>query len=267
MQTEQNRKIIFLFPLGTAIISLILFFTALVNKWMGEPAGNGANFCEAPHDGLVLQPFNTWSNIGFIVTGLYIGWVLSKGLYSKNRNALTQKAFYSTFFATLVVLLGPGSMAMHATTTRVGGFLDMLSMYLVAAFITAYAIERFFNLSAIFFMLIFGLVVGTCLYVQTLSYEVPLVGFIGSFAFAMFLILGGIFEALNSFVRKMQHEIKWGILAIAAMLLAFFIWNLSLSDSPYCDPSALIQGHGIWHILNAVAVYCLFRFYVSEHKE
>jgi hypothetical protein len=265
--SQQNKKFIFLIPLATAITTLILFFTALVNNWMGEPVGAGANFCEAPHDGLIIQPFNTWSNLGFIFTGLFIGFALSKGAYSKNKNALTQKTFYATFFATLVVLLGPGSMAMHATTTSVGGYLDMLSMYLVAAFIAAYAIERFFSLSPLQFLIVFGSVVAICLYFQTLPYKIPVVGFMGSFIFAVFLIIGGVFETLNSFVRKMQHEIKWGIYSVVAMLLAFLIWNLSLSTSPYCDPSTIVQGHGIWHILNAVSVYCLFRYYVSEHKE
>ena len=45
-------------------------------------------------------------------------------------------------YACLVVLLGPGSMAMHATGSELGGNLDMLSMYLVAAFAAAYAAMR-----------------------------------------------------------------------------------------------------------------------------
>ena len=44
--------------------------------------------------------------------------------------------------ACLVVLLGPGSAAMHATQSALGGHLDMLSMYLVAAFAAAYATMR-----------------------------------------------------------------------------------------------------------------------------
>ena len=105
----------FYIPLFVALISLTLFFLAVFNGWLGEWAHVGAGFGEASRPGLIKQPVNTWSNIGFVFTGLLIGWCLMRGAYSTNKNALTQSTFYSAFFASLVVCLGPGSMAMHAT--------------------------------------------------------------------------------------------------------------------------------------------------------
>lgn len=266
MNTKRN-KLVFYAPLLTAIVTLGLFFLALFNGWMGEWKHVGAEFCEASRPGLIKQPVNTWSNFGFIFTGLYIGWLLMQGVYSQNKNALTQKTFYAAFFASLVVYLGPASMAMHATETEIGGNLDMLSMYLVAAFLTAYSLERFFRLRPLYFTIIFVVVVVTCVYVQDLPYRMPLVGYFGNFIFGVFLTTTIIFEALNSFVRKMDHDLKWGVFSLLAMLLAFLIWNFSLNNSSFCNPYGLIQGHGIWHLLNAVSLYCLFRYYVSEHTE
>ena len=260
---KPRSKLAFYIPLFVALISLTLFFLAVFNGWLGEAAHVGAGFGEASRPGLIKQPVNTWSNLGFVFTGLFIGWCLMHGAYSPNKNALTQNTFYSAFFASLVVWLGPGSMAMHATETHLGGRLDMLSMYLVAAFLAAYAIERFFRLSWISFSILFVAVVAVCLYVQNLPYRMPLVDYSGNFIFALFIILTAIFEALNSFIRKMNHDLKWGALSLGVILLAFVIWKISLLNN---TPSySLIQGHGIWHLLCAVSVYCLFRYYVSEN--
>jgi hypothetical protein len=263
---ELKKPLILGVTVAVTFLSLTIFFIALVLKWMGTPDGSGAGFCEAPHDGLIVQPFNTWSNLSFIMAGLLISYELSSGKFDSKRNKLTKGEFYGAFFSSLAVLLGPGSMALHATTTKVGGFFDMLSMYMVASFTFTYALERFFNLKPLTFIFVFASVIATCLYMQTLPYDIPVVHYMGNFMFALFIFLTVVFEALNSFVRRLDHELKWGILSLCSLLTAFLIWNLSLSSSPFCDPSALIQGHGIWHILNAVAVYFLFRYYVSEHK-
>lgn len=45
----------------------------------------------------------------------------------------------ATGLAVVVVLLGPASMAMHATQSVPGGRLDLLSMYLIGGFAAAYA--------------------------------------------------------------------------------------------------------------------------------
>ncbi len=261
-----KNKTIFLFPLSTAIITMALLFMAIVNGWFGEPTGVGSVFCEADRPGLIKQPVNTWSNLGFIFTGLYIGWVLARGKYNRNKNSLTQKIFYGAFFSSLVVYLGPGSMAMHATTTTIGGFLDMFSMYLIAAFLVSYAVERFFNLSPLYFLLIFVSVLSFCIWANFQNVHF-IFDFFGNTVFAFFICTAILIEALNIFVRKMEHESKWAFLSLGALLLAFFIWNLWQNETTLCDPYSLIQGHGIWHLLNAVSLYFLFRYYVSEHAE
>lgn len=158
-------------------------------------------------------------------------------------------------------------MAMHATETNAGGFLDMLSMYLVAGFAAAYAMQRFFKWRALYFTIAFTLIVVLCVYVQDLPYRMPLVGYFGNFIFGFFITVTIGFEALNSFVRKFDHQIKWGVLSLASLMLAFLIWNLERKYDMFCNPYSPIQGHAIWHLLDALAVYFLFRFYVSEHTE
>lgn len=261
----QNRYV-FLVPLLISIVSMFVFSIAVLYSWMGEAEGVGGTFCEIGN-GIIKQPANTISNIGFIIVGLLIGWKQSKGVYQSKSNILTNSAFVSGFFATLGVLLGPGSMAMHATTTRVGGFLDMLSMYLMASFVFSFAISRLFRWKGVGFFLAFIFALSIQLYVHTLPYQVPFVGFIGSFGFGVTLIVSTVIELFTVFFRNIQIDIRYGLGSVFVLCLAFFIWNMSLTDGPWCDPSSLIQGHGAWHLLCAFSVYLLYRFYVSEDEK
>jgi len=263
-----NKKWIFLITLAIAVISMTLFFIALVNGWFGIATwGSGAGeFCEAFRPGLIKQPANTWSNLGFVTAGLVMAWQLSQGVFSANNNSFTASIFYATFFSCLAVLLGPGSMAMHASGGDLGGFFDMLSMYLVASFTLSYAMERFFSWKPWQFLISFALILISCLWADKQNFHIVF-GFFGDFIFFVYISATIIIEALNTYVRKLKHKVKWGFASLGTILLAFGVWGLSTTDGIWCNPDSLIQGHAIWHLLDAVSVYCLFRFYVSEHKE
>jgi len=112
---------------ATAIVSCGLLAVAIWRGWLGVDVGRGAAFCEAGRGWAVRQPANTFSNVGFVTAGLLIAW------HAGNRRhlgtTLSAHRHLPTVIACIVVLLGPGSAAMHATQTALGGHLDMLSMY------------------------------------------------------------------------------------------------------------------------------------------
>ena len=265
MSFNDSRKSVFLIPLGISIVSLLVFVLAITLNWMGESGMHGMKFCESGYPGLIKQPVNTFSNIGFIIVGLGMAYSQSKRHFAQNNNLFTRTNFFPTFFASLIVVLGPGSMALHATTTKVGGFLDLFSMYLAASFTFSYAISRLLKWKSLGFSLMFIIALGIHIYVHFLPYEIPFVGVIGSFCFGVFIILSAIIELTSHRIRKVQIEAKFGYACVLTMIIATFIWGKSLTGAPWCDPSSLIQGHGIWHLLNALSVYFLYRFYVSEN--
>ncbi len=261
IMVQPVSKRVFYIPLVTALTTLTLLVLAVSSGWLGKGAHVGSRFGEASRAGLIKQPVNTYSSLGFVFTGLLIAWRPRRGAAGQNGNALTHWTFFHPFFASLVVCLGPGSMAMHATETRWGGRLDLLTMYMVAAFLTAYAVWRFFRWRRLWFLLLFGLVVALCFYSQDLHCSIPLMGNFGDFVFGFFIAVGALFEAFNLFIRKLDQDFKWGALSLGLLLIAFLIWNLSLPLSP---SRSLLQGHAIWHLLCAVSAYCLFKYYVSE---
>lgn len=263
--TFSKKYPVFSITLYVAIITHGLVALAIIYAWFGPAEGVGGNFCEAAREGLIKQPANTISNLAFAIWGLIAAYQLDKGVFKKI-NSITQNIFFSRFFCVLMVLLSPGSMAMHATETYMGGYFDMLSMYLIAAIIFCYSLKRMLNLSPLLFSLVFFVVLATCHYFhfQLREYTFPLVGFSGNFIFAIFILLTFFVELPNLIINKSTIEIKWGLLAIVTLGLAFGIWFIGRNDHPWCHPYSYLQAHALWHILDATALYFLFRFYVSE---
>jgi hypothetical protein len=244
----------------TALVSCGLLALAILRGWLGKDAGRGANFCEAARDSLVLQPANTFSNAGFVAAGLLIAWHSS--LRENLGSVLSAHRRLATAMACIVVFLGPASAAMHATQSENGGHLDMLSMYLVASFASAYAAMRWFRGGVTLFTVCFASGVVFCEIIGLSAAMVPVVGHSGNAAFALLLLLAIGLEVLIWRRAQTRAVRTYAIGSLAAMTTAFVIWNAT--KTWLCDPGSLIQGHAIWHLLCAVSAYLLYRYYASE---
>jgi hypothetical protein len=249
-----TRPYIFVLTALTAIVSLTLFFIALSCGWFGEYKGAGSGFCECMRPGLIKQPANTWSNLGFVTAGLAMAWSLAKGTFDRNRNALTENVFNATFFSSLVVLLGPGSMAMHASGTRLGGFFDVLSMYLIDGFMVAYSAQRLFRFGTSVCADFRCAVLATCLFADKQRAGV-------------FIFLGqcGVrrihsrrhYGSVQYFRVQIRQTPAWGFASFGAITLAFLSGACRARSAVVCA-GVVDSGHAIWHLLDAVSVYCLF---------
>lgn len=227
----------------TAAVSLGLFALAVAFGWLGPDVGRGAEFCEVSA-GPLNQPVNTLSNLGFVAAGLLIALRTARGQAGAMR--------LPTTYACLVVLLGPGSMAMHATGTAAGGSLDVLSMYLVAAFALAQAVGRTGAGTAAVFVA--ALVAQEA---ANLSHtRVPVVHDAGNAAFGLTLMVAVAVEA--------RRGTRWLAAAGGSLALAFAVWNTAQTGRFGCFPHSLYQGHGVWHLLCAVSAYCLFRHWSAQ---
>ena len=243
-------------PAAVGAVATGLLVVAVGAGWLGPDVGRGDDFCEAARDGWVKQPANTFSNLGFVGAGLAVAWhagrVRLRGL--------------ATPYACVVVTLGPASAAMHATQSAAGGQLDLLSMYLVASFAAAYALMRLVGQGPLFLAQVFSLSVAGCELVGLWPHRVPVVRYAGNLAFVALLLTAIVVEVVlwrRAPARgQPRTDLRWGAAALAAILVAFAIWNLS--KALWCDPDSLVQGHAGWHLLDALAVYLLFRLWASE---
>ena len=259
-RTSTNEP--FVAAVATALASTGLLIIAVRVGWLGADVGRGANFCEAARDGWVKQPANSLSNLGFVVAGLAVGWRARRP--DRLGDTLPRFTGLATGFACLVVLLGPASAAMHATQSALGGVLDLTSMYLVASFAAAYATTRWLRRDAVFFWQVFSLLVAACELVGLWDQPVPVVHVTGNLAFGLLLVYAVVIETVLWRRGPARADLRYGAAALASMVTAFTIWNLS--QHGWCDPGSLLQGHAAWHLLGALAAYLLFRLYASEES-
>ncbi|MFI5914319.1 ceramidase domain-containing protein [Dactylosporangium sp. NPDC051541] len=249
MEDRAHRRTARIAAGATAVLSCGLLALAIARGWLGPDVGRGGNFCEAARPGLIRQPANTFSNLGFVIAGLLIAW-------------RTVPTPVKAPMAGIVVLLGPASAAMHATQSAAGGALDMLSMYLIAAFAVSYAVMRWFGQGYALFAGVFVGCVAGCALAGLYTAPIPVVMYAGNVAFGVLLITAVALEVAIIRRRRTTSRPLYAYASIAAMLLAFAIWNVT--NHGLCAPHSLLQGHAVWHLLSAVAAYLLYRYYESE---
>ena len=117
------------------LISIIFLFIFLVLSYFGliqssesiHLIGEASRWCERVSGGLFREPLNTLSNLGFMVVGLYMFWVICNDRQDST-NPFIGITLISLLYASVVIFLGPGSMLMHGTNTNWGGWADNLSM-------------------------------------------------------------------------------------------------------------------------------------------
>lgn len=226
------------------------------NGWTGAPNDcilRGDCFCEAFREGLVRQPANTWSALAFIAVGAWVAWhaVSRKG---SGRSLMSRSPSLPVQYAFLLALIGPGTMALHATTTRWGGALDSISMYLLGAFMLVYAAHRMTLVAEPRLWPVWALLAAPLAYTKW---------------FAMFRtepVFGACIAAAGLAELRLSRGRRpvWLWASFGLFALAFAIWLASHTGGPLCSPYSLLQGHAAWHILTALAGGTLYLHYRSE---
>jgi hypothetical protein len=301
----------FYIALIASISFLFLFFTLsalglIQSIEASNLIGEASRWCERVSDGLFREPVNTLSNLGFMVVGLYIFWVLCNDK-KNSANPFIGINKISILYASVVIYLGPGSMLMHGTNTEWGAWADNLSMimYIILPWLfniysmSKWSINQFLNTYISIVVIysiwrwftdfelginfnLFGVSIGLWVISEVLyRYWSPvfrlLSGFVG---FLVLMIFGTmpneVFENFNEYWwvilfwlpallanEKPKHSriYKWFILGMISYLSAFAIWLTGVPDHETCSPDSLIQAHGIWHLLSALATYFFFLHY------
>lgn len=155
------------------------------------------------------------------------------------------------------ILVGLGSMLFHATLTLWGQFFDVLGMYLISGFLLVSALAKWRDIPdrrAVVYYLIL------CSVLVAILFLMPEVR---RWLYAVVLVTAIILEL--GFARPLRDrvETRFYFYGIAANVVAFTIWNLDQTGQ-LCAPHSIFQGHAIWHLLGAVALWFVFLYYRSE---
>ena len=193
-------------------------------------------FCEAVRATGIRQPSNSASSLAFVLVAVL---VIVRG---SNKTIATLFAFTLTF-------VGIGSAYYHATLSFTGQFFDVLGMYLVATLALLMSIRRIRRLGT---ALLISAYVSMNALLAIVLYTAP------EWRRWIFgaLLAGIIWAELKDRESRKPYLIR----AIAIMTVAFIIWVIDFSRIA-CAPMSIVQGHAIWHILGALASWCLYLHY------
>ena len=210
--------------------------------WDGFEAATIA-FCENRLCSWVVEPANTWSNIGFVIVGLYLYW-------HAKRHSLPNLHYIGA----IVFFEGLGSAFFHGSGTFIGEVADVGCMYLISGMFICVALLRIGTLNhrqALWLYLVIA--VGS---------TAVLIWFktIGIALFAFQVTLATILEIYLRRFRRSDVRYGWLLTMVICFAIAFFIWNMDIRGI-WCDPdNHIFTGHSAWHLLNAFCMYCYYQF-------
>jgi hypothetical protein len=235
--------------------------------WPGKPNYcllEGDCYCEAPRPGPIAQPANTWSLLGFGVAGLWVAWRSGRD-HAVTRAPYLRSRFYPGLYASALAFMGPGAALFHASLTDWGGAVDILSMLGWICFLLYYNITALYDWSRSRFL---------TAYLVTIAIAITPRLFFGPAGVPLFSLLLLAWLASETLIGRpagtlgIHHQVErrrrylWA--SLVTNLLALFIWSGSHAGGWLCDPSSLLQGHAVWHVLNAVAGALLYPYLRSE---
>jgi predicted membrane channel-forming protein YqfA (hemolysin III family) len=224
-------------------ISLWVVFRSLDPASIGQYRACKGGWCEAKlnhcESGLLRlpqQPVNTYSNIAYATGGLFLTFLLGT---------------LPTYILSITALyLCVGSALYHATSTRWAGSLDVSSMYALFSALAAYAaLTLIGGLSDPLVALIMFAVAVLCGYFLRYRYRGNM-----SLKIGIFLVLTYVFTVWH-LVRNGRSLVDgYLIVSLVLFAVAYVAWNIDkIKNCPFRR-----WGHGIWHVLTAVAIFVLY---------
>ena len=240
---------------------------------MKVAGGNAFKFCEHNSlDSSLVQTSNTWSNLGFLVLGLFILFMGIKDFKLKKENhvnLLIKYPIFSIIMGISIIYLFVGSFFYHASVTYFFQMIDQTGMYAILLSFMSYNIFRIWPS--------FQSKSGE---IKSSLNRVLIVLFILDFLFLtvlwkvidiniLFTTLALSFIVFSVVYTKKANSEKFTKLLLYAAVIVYLssmtIWILDRSNT-FCDPQSLVQGHALWHLLNSVAVLLIYFSYRSENS-
>lgn len=235
--------------------------------WTGSELKPRGAFNELYRPSIFRQRANTLSNLGFILTGLYVmayaWWDTLREPPENAPYAVRQPALFGLFGIACFVL-GAGSGAMHAGVPR-GHTMDVFGMFFIFTALIALQWARW--IPEVPFgsrrwpswpILAIAAVIGSVLlknYAHVLGGDI--------FVFVSLIVTTGVVVCADFVLRPTTQRIRWLVLANFCGLTAYYIWLLD-KDGKFSTPESWLQGHAFWHLLQGLALGCMAIFYHSE---
>jgi hypothetical protein len=201
-------------------------------------------FCEERLCSLIVQPSNAFSSFFFALVGLY--------LHLKYRQ---HKGELIRIIIPICYLLGITSFLFHGSFTFLFEVFDVGSMYMLSILLITFNLKRLNWINDKAFHPIYWSLV-----VLSIVFMVIFKGQSGEYLFGFEMVIAAMLEAKLLMTQKGVNY-KWFIASISCFAVSIVIWVLDVKKI-LCDPTNhILQGHAVWHLLDAIAIAFLYLHY------
>jgi hypothetical protein len=219
--------------------------------WHGITESWGApniKWCEETLCQWVSEPANTWSNLGYMIVGVYVFY-----LAIKNKESFDLKQY-----GPIIFFMGAMSLFYHLSNFYGSQILDFVGMFFFVGWVTGMNLIRLGKMKSsqlIPFNLVLGLSLTGLMHIMYLK-GMKFQGIILLFAFVITFT-----EILAQ--RMKRTPIGWFLATLGSIIVAF---GFSISDGTrfWCDPSQhgwFSQGHAMWHWTAAISMFTIYMHY------
>ncbi len=151
-------------------------------------------------------------------------------------------------------MIGIGSLAFHGTGTLAGERIDQAGMFLLSGLVLVFAASSARGWSARTGAAAYGAAV---LASSGVNAWLPRIGIP---LFAAQLVAGIAWELRLHRRERDRSSYRHLFRALAIFAVSFSFWALDISGVVCRPDNHLVTGHAVWHVLNAVSIYELYRF-------
>jgi len=218
-------------------------------------------FCERIRPGTIRQPVNTWSNLAFVLTGLFViamaGRDLAQASRSGTSNPMRTRPVYPVVYGISTILIGTGSMFYHMSLAFAGQVVDVLSMYLLTSFMLLYNLSRMRRVRSGTFVVCYLLLNVSVGYG---SIRLPV---LRRYLFLALLLAVAVSKLVVRRKRRPRMTMAFLYAGLVSLAMACVIWILDITRV-VCAPDSWFQGHAMWHVLMAALIGFIYLYYRSE---
>jgi hypothetical protein len=201
-------------------------------------------WCEAQLCGWVVEPANTWSNLGYIFIGL--------GLLIY---AAQQKSPLLKWFGWAQIIVGVSSFVYHMAWNFLFQVFDFFGMYVFIGLLLVFNLVRIGRVKREEMWATYGVLVGV------LTVITPVMAKAGApiQLIVLSMILGIFRTEYAARSPAVDYRAFWASFVLIVLAFAFSISDVTRLR---CDPEDhIFQGHAIWHILGALSLWASAKHY------
>ena len=216
---------------------------------MADQVGTpNVKWCEPTICSVISEPANTWSNLGYILVGVWLAWT-----------ARTAKSAAMRVFGPMAMVTGICSLVYHASNNYLTQVFDFIGMFFYVYLLVVINLRRLSWVSQRRMWLLYSaLVVGStalvhAMYLADLHYQMLI-------AISALLII--VTEVL--LYRRgdgERYSYKWFVAGLLTISVAQVFSLLDISRT-WCEPENLVlHGHALWHVIGSISIVFTFLHY------